>query len=209
MRVELILLFFSLNFIFFSSFTFAQFEFYNEWIRGTFADFFGIPSEWLVVPTVIYNLIIPFIAIFAIALGFLRQIRIFANSPNIEMVLAFAMAFSTLPSRVFVQFVAFTLGLMGGYAYILFMVLFFVGSAFYSLARYWGWRGEVAVAKSYTHAVESYGIRLERIRNRISDLYRQAERPGADVNKITKEIDKLEKEAAEVYAKLKTIKQSY
>jgi len=107
---------------------------------------FGLSEEWMAFPSIIYNFIIPFIAIFAVCLGFLRQIRIFYRAPNIEIALAFCMAFGTLPSHAFVTIVGWTLGIMGGYAYVVFILLFLFGVGWYFVIRMRGWSAEAEAA---------------------------------------------------------------
>ena len=87
-------------------------------------------------PNFLWKLLLPFIAIWAIVLGFLRQIRIFNKSEKLEIIISFTMAFLTLPSRIFVGFVGFFAGLSAAVAVTIYFSMFIIGVAFYSV-RFW------------------------------------------------------------------------
>ena len=55
---------------------------------------FGIPQEWLTAQKLIFNVIIPFLALMAVCLGMLKHLRIFPRAQYVEVLLAFLMAFS-------------------------------------------------------------------------------------------------------------------
>jgi len=134
-----------------------------EDIRNIVSSIIGVESDWLTFPAVIYNVIVPFIAFFAVTLGLLRELRIYRNQPNIEMVLAFIIAFSTLPLGVFAFVVTWSLLAMGFFAYGIFIFLFFVGGYFFTRNRLSGYRGEGDPAKAYKSSLEHITKELTRI----------------------------------------------
>jgi hypothetical protein len=114
---------------------FAQ---YGGWYDTAYiAGLLQIKESYLQGANILWDIIIPFIAIMAICLGFLRTLRIFRNSANIEVIIAFVMAFSTLPSGIFVIIVNFLLGLSGVLAVGAFFLMFILGVALY----FWNWGG--------------------------------------------------------------------
>jgi len=170
MRKLVHILAFFLTILFLITPVYAQWEYDINWL---WTELFGLPEEWMQVPAIIYNFIIPFIAIFVICLGFLRVIRIFENVPNVEYVLAFCMAFSTLPVHAFVTIVSWTLGIMGGLSYVVFFILFILGLFFYLITRYKLWRvgtGEVDVRKAYIQATKDLLSQASHIRQQRASL---------------------------------------
>jgi len=117
----------------------AQYDFYGYPNIKFIADILNIPENLLTFPNFIFNLLIPFIAIWAICLGFMRQIRIFSRSRGLETVIAFTMAFATLPTGALVAFVGWMLAMAGGYAVLFFFGLFILGVTVYSGIIAGGW----------------------------------------------------------------------
>ena len=99
-------------------------------------------------PEFLFLVILPFAAIFAIAYGFLWTLRIFRNVPNeagINRLLAFIIAFSTIPMGTFMILVAFWFSFMGGFSVAVFVAMFVLGIFF---------RGYEFVTKEYLKAKE-------------------------------------------------------
>ncbi len=134
---------------------------------------FGLPAEWMRAPAIIYNFIIPFLAIFAVCLGFLRQLRIFHRVQYVEMILAFCMAFSTLPTRAFVTLVTFTLAWMGMLSYAVFILLFGVGMFWYFITRIRGWSSEAKVGAARVEAAQEITNRYKELKDREDALRQQ------------------------------------
>jgi hypothetical protein len=100
-------------------------------------------------PELLFLVILPFAAIFAIAYGFLWTLRIFRNVPNeagINRLLAFIIAFSTIPMGTFMILVAFWFSFMGGFSVAVFVAMFVLGVFF---------RGYEFVSKEYLKAKEA------------------------------------------------------
>ncbi len=98
-------------------------------------------------PELLFLVILPFAAIFAIAYGFLSTLGIFRNVPNeagINRLLAFIIAFSTIPMGTFMILVAFWFSFMGGFSVAVFVAMFVLGVFF---------RGYMFVRKEYENVV--------------------------------------------------------
>jgi hypothetical protein len=98
----LLLVFFLSSFV--ASNVLAQYPWAVTWDPQALAQFLfpGMNSEWLRIPDVLYYVILPFIASFAVVYGLLRELRIFRmNVPNkVNIILAFCMTFMLLPSGI-------------------------------------------------------------------------------------------------------------
>ncbi|MBS3055712.1 MAG: hypothetical protein J4452_04475 [Candidatus Aenigmarchaeota archaeon] len=148
---------------------------------------FGIPQEWLTAQKLIFNVIIPFLALMAVCLGMLKQLRIFPRAQYVEVLLAFLMAFSTLPLKWFVIFVTWSLGAMGVWAYIIFFVLFVFGSLLFGIMRGRGYVGEFNASMAFYKDVNK---ELDQIRQKRIDLERRG--PGTNPDAYVKEMQRLE-----------------
>jgi hypothetical protein len=136
MKKNSIIIFVLVFFVIFSPIVFAQNFQFNplNWNIQSIADLLQIPQDAFKSPgNFIFLLLVPFIAVWAITLGFLKQLRIFPRSPSIETIIAFTMAFATLPSGILTYFVSYALAAAGGYATIMFFVMFFVGVTLYTI----------------------------------------------------------------------------
>jgi len=98
-----------------------------------------LPQGSLEASNFLWYVLVPFIAVWAIVLGFLRTLRIFRTQSNLEIIISFTMAFATLPTGIFMSFVNLLLGLSGVWATLIFFVMFIVGVFLY--AR--GWTGSL------------------------------------------------------------------
>jgi uncharacterized membrane protein YfbV (UPF0208 family) len=107
-------------------------------------------------PEFLFLVILPFTAIFAISYGFLHMLNIFKGVPNEEGIyrlLAFIMAFSTIPMGIFMILIAFWFSFMGTFSVAVFVAMFVLGVFF---------RGYGFVSKEYTRAIQtSMKIRSE------------------------------------------------
>jgi len=99
----------------------------------------NLPKGSLEASNFLWYVLVPFIAIWAIVLGFLRTLRIFPNQRTIELIIAFCMAFATLPTGIFMSFVNLLLGFSGVWATGVFFVMFIAGVFLYGR----GWTGSL------------------------------------------------------------------
>ena len=180
------LLFVSIVFLISVHSVFAQ-NFDISTITDVATNVFGIPSEWLTVQKLIFNVIIPFLALMAVCLGMLKQLRIFPRAREVEFLLAFLMAFSTLPLKWFVTFVTWSLGAMGVWAYIIFFVLFMFGSLLFGITRGRGYVGELQASLSFYNQIND---ELKIIREKRRQLEEKG--PGTNVDSYVNEMKRLE-----------------
>jgi hypothetical protein len=186
---------------------------WSDWfnINYVWEEVFGLPSEWTQPRNLIFNFIVPFIAIFAVCLGLLRALRIFQRTPNIEIVLAFAMAFMTLPSKAFVLFVSFTLGLAGVYSYGIFLALIFVGGYYYFLIKRRTWGTEAGTAFAYKQATRNLREKIKDISVRREEIMMELGKtspppPPERIASLQDELRRLDEMEQQILAQLKTIK---
>lgn len=178
-----------------------------------FGDFFspqylwtqvlGLPAEWVQPQQFLFNFVIPFIALYTIILGLLRNLRIFPMATYTNWVIAFAMAFMTLPSRIFVTIVGIVLGFAGIFGFFIFIVMFFVGSYLYARGFIYRQSAEVQMYKAQQDLMKHYRIDetnlgyklnrlygdLDRLRNRVNDPNYDAKRQH-----ILDEIDRVKEQ---------------
>jgi len=174
-------------------------------------EVFGLPAEWMIPRNFIFNFMVPFLALFAVCLGMIRAIGMFRRSPNIEVILAFAMAFMTLPSKFFVWFVSFTLGLAGMYSYILFLIMFFLGGGIYTYTFYLRKLTSAEVAKSYLEATKRLYDRFEEVDIKLKEVESKLAQPflpDATREKLLKEAIELRAEREKLLAELRKIKEA-
>lgn len=94
----------------------------------------NIPSDWLLLPNVVYFVVFPFIAIVAVIYGILSEIRIF-RSANVKGVLAFVMAGMSLPTGAMITTVYYLYTFGAWVAVVTFGVLFVFGTLLWGYGR--------------------------------------------------------------------------
>ncbi len=173
---------------------FPQFPYQTLWNPDALATFLGIPSQWLGIPQVIYYVIVPFIVAFTVTYGILTELKIFRglSSNKVNIVLAFAMSFSLLPSGVLTLIVTYFyaantfIGLIG------FGVLFLFGTLMWVYGR----------ARGIRHEVAYQGERVAQLRGKLRDVDKEIEQlqkkiidrraNGADEAALTNEVKRLD-----------------
>jgi len=91
----------------------------------------GLPEEWMYVPAIIYLFILPFAAIYTLVWAFLQSLLIFTNVPSsVNRVLAFIVAFLTIPFGWFVKIVWVLFSFMGAWSVVIFVATFVIGVFF-------------------------------------------------------------------------------
>jgi len=79
-------------------------------------------------PAFLYFFLIPFVAIYAITWGFLTQIQIFSGeTKRLNPLIAFIIAFMTLPMGVFLILLAFWFSVLGAFSIAVFVAMFLAG----------------------------------------------------------------------------------
>jgi len=197
----------------FVNFALAQTLEWGDWFSANYLweDVFGLDPTWLQPKLFLFNFLVPFIAIIAVCLGFLKALRIFERSPNIEIVLAFAMAFMTLPSKIFVWFVSFTLGVAGVWSYIIFIILFILGAGYYAFIKWRIWGTEAGTALAYKEATRNLYDKLRDIGARREGIMMELGKtnpppPPERVASLQNELRGLDDMEQQTLAQLKTIK---
>lgn len=177
----------------------------------------GIPDSWLVFPAFIYQFIIPFAALWVVAYGLIKQLRIFDRPRNFAGVIGFLIAFSTLgPSgylgifgpSAFYSFVSGTLGLAGAFAYLIFISLFFVGGGLY----WWGSvsrsRTSAGVYSTFQKEQSDIDARLRELNDRYNGLLAQvgSEHDPNRRTAIERELEKTRQAIQDMQARLEQLR---
>jgi hypothetical protein len=148
-----------------------------------FLKMLGLPDEWMYLPAIIYLFILPFAAIYTLVWAFLQTIGIFNTLPNqsqISRILAFIIAFLTIPVGWFVKIVWALFAFMGGFSVIIFAATFVLGIFF---------RGFGVTLKEYTLAVSRAASLYEELSIKIHELKDRAESlPPSEINRRMKEL---------------------
>jgi hypothetical protein len=127
-------------------------------IAGFISNYTGIPSEWLMDRRIIFQIIIPFLSLWAATLGLMQELRIFRSSPGIEKLMATLMSLATLPTGVFGYGIILLFNTAGAYfAYAIFIGLFFIGGASYFHVR----RHEFSMHANIYHVYKDESDRLK------------------------------------------------
>jgi len=133
-------------------------------VQYLIGDLLKLPKESLQGSNFLFYVLIPFIAIWAIVLGFLRTLRIFPNQRNIELIISFCMAFATLPTGLFTSFVNLLLGFSGVWATGAFFVMFIAGVFLY--AR--GWTGSLWQEKGTENRIRQIEQKIKELDEKIA-----------------------------------------
>jgi len=155
----------------------------------------GLPNEWMYVPAIIYLFILPFTAIFAIVWAFLQSLGIFTNlSPKINRLLAFIIAFLTIPIGWFTKLVWVLFSFMGAWSVVVFVATFIIGVFF---------RGFGVARREYSLALKTYESVGKELENQISELQKKVdELNSAD---IEREVNRLAEKYGGLYPKVKDL----
>lgn len=168
----------------------------------------GLPAEWLRVPQVIWYVILPFIAVFTVIYGLLRELRIFRYAPNkVNIVLAFAMAMLLLPSGV-LTFVVVNLYAFGAaFGAIAFFVVFMIGIVFWGLATSWRMWGEVDIARAYAKSAQNLRMELRGYENRRVQIIKSLATANAGEREhLQNEMAKIQERELEIEKRLRAIR---
>lgn len=186
-------------------------EFSNFWsVEYFWKEVFGLPEEWLPTQNMrnfIFNFMVPFLALYAIILGILRQLRIFWRTPAIEIVVAFAFAFSTLPSKIFITYVYLTLAFGAVVAYTIFLILFIGGWALYSLVYLRKWGGRADLLKHYRKSMDRLSKEEKILTAEIAQLYHQLSAIDPADPQATQKINKIKSKIDSLKNRLDTIRE--
>ncbi|MEM0480736.1 MAG: hypothetical protein QXQ14_00915 [Candidatus Aenigmatarchaeota archaeon] len=127
------------------------------------------------VPELIFFFILPFAAIFAITWAFLKMLNIFENVPNADNIyrlLAFIIAFMTIPMGIFMILIATWFSFLGAFSIAVFVAMFIAGVFFrgYGYIR----------AEAYGVALKTLSIRIKEARAKFEKLLDQVDDLSVD-----------------------------
>jgi len=155
----------------------------------------GLPEEWMYVPAIIYLFILPFAAIYTLVWGFLQSLGMFTNVPSsINRVLAFIVAFLTIPMGWFVKLVWLLFSFMGAWSVAVFVATFVVGIFF---------RGYSVAKKEYSVALQTYESLQKDLQNKLSELQRKADELSQE--DIEREVNRLAEKYGGLYPTVKDL----
>ena len=199
---------FVLTFAMLANLAFAQFNIPPQSdIQALVSNLLKLPQEYLQGANFIWYLLVPFIAIWTITLGFLRTLRIFPNQRNLELIISFTMAFATLPTGAFTSIVNLLLGISGTVATLAFFIMFIVGVFLYSR----GWTGSMWEVRGVENKIRSLRSRQRELDDKIAganpdterDLiegWKQERRAISDqMTKLKSQLDKASSERSRQY----------
>ena len=91
--------------------------------------YLGIPSSWFYVPAFIYLFIFPFVSVFVIIYGFLKQLKIFVTpeGEKIIRILALLFSLSILPTGFFARIVYYYFAISAFFGVGTFIAMFVLG----------------------------------------------------------------------------------
>jgi len=108
----------------------------------------GIPVAFTETPYKILQwLVFPFLALWMIIFGIMSEIRIFRRSQTTRIILTFLIAVMAAPTGALVWMVKALFALYGGFAFVVFIGMLFLGTVLWAIAtaRIWdvggGWEG--------------------------------------------------------------------
>lgn len=141
----------------------------------------GFPEDWLWFPAFIYYGIVPLTGVWLILYGFLDQLRIFRRE-IINGVLAFLIAFSTIPLGLFVSMVALMFGMLGVYATIVFVILAIIGIGFMGGTLIGGWQAGALEARLFSDEERIIIDTVGKLEDRIKEEEKKADEIAKNKN---------------------------
>lgn len=155
----------------------------------------GLPEEWMYVPAIIYLFILPFAAIYTLVWAFLQSLGIFTNVPSsVNRILAFIVAFLTIPFGWFVKLVWVLFSFMGAWSVIIFVATFVIGVFF---------RGFGVARKEYVQALKTYENVGKELQSKLNELQKRVDELSSE--DIEREVNRLSEKYGGLYPKIKDL----
>jgi len=155
----------------------------------------GLPEQWMYVPAIIYLFILPFAAIYTLVWTFLQMLEVFTHvSPNVNRVLAFIIAFLTIPMGWFVKTVWVLFSFMGIFSVVVFAAIFLIGVFF---------RGFVVATKEYVKTFKTYENVWNELQSKLDELQKRVDNLSSE--DIEREVNRLSEKYGALYPKLKDL----
>lgn len=140
------------------------------WNPTAVAKTLGVPTEWLVVPDILYKIFIPYIVATTVIYGFLIELGLFRHtSDRVNIILALSMAFLLLPSGLLTYIVSV---FYAGGAFIALMgfgILFIFGVFLWSKGTRWRLESEYSIGgqiDKIEERIEKYKIERSALNNK-------------------------------------------
>jgi hypothetical protein len=168
----------------------------------------NLPPEYLRIPQVIWYVIVPFIAVFTVLYGLLRELRIFRFAPNkVNVVLAFAMSMLLLPSGVLTFIVVNIYSFGAAFGAIAFIVVFMIGILLWGLATSWRLWGDVSYEKLQARNISDMHSELRHLQQEKIRLVGSLRTASAgDRVKIENHIVEIDKRIVDAEGRMQSIK---
>jgi hypothetical protein len=145
----------------------------------TLANFLlpNLPPEYLRIPEIIWYVIVPFIAVYAVIYGFLQELKLFRYTSNkVNIVLAFAMTMLLLPSGVLTFIIVQLYSFGAAFAAIIFGIVFIVGVFMWMIASGYRFWGTVNIERTYVKSINNLSKDVYRLRVQRKLIYDQITR---------------------------------
>lgn len=152
---------------------------------------FKFERQWLYNPNqLILNALLPAVAIYAIFLGLLRTMRLFAGMGSMEHVIALIVMFVMLFTGG-LSWISGGLLILGSWSFIVFFALFFIGSILYA----WGfWKqrsGLTSIYTSYKHGARNIERKMKALNEKIKEYEKKANDAGKNGGDKQKWLDEI------------------
>jgi hypothetical protein len=169
-------------------------------------DLFKYPADTKVdLGFFVFNLFLPLLAVIAVMVAFMKELNIFRRSPNLQIMLAVAIALMALFSGGLALLVLYTSMFLGGFAWLVFAGMFVVGIVFYAATTGWRWRAGYSEAKAFKEAYNTIDERLKQIEAEKYDLNEKLSTGRIDTKTYDAAYAKLLQEEADLYERLRAL----
>jgi type VI protein secretion system component VasK len=169
----------------------------DDWYR-----WLHIPPEYAKAPNIIYFLLVPFLAVWAIVWGLLTKIRIFGGMERVTMLISLLFAIALIYYGWMFKVVHFLMSFGSTFAFIVFMVVFVVGITLYSKRKIKGdWKG--SALKELKQKEKELKEKKRLLRNYRGDLRYASEERKTELNQL---IGDLKTEIKEIEARLDVLR---
>ncbi len=142
-----------------------------------FATALGFPTGWLRPDTFIWYAFLPLLGVTMVVYGLLTVINIFGrNRPGFYFLLAFLIAFSTIPMGLFVVFVSLIFSFIGTWSMLIFVALFIGGTIYFFIARTKSWRAGEFAKESFDKERDKIRMDIDYGRQLLEDTDKEVKR---------------------------------
>jgi hypothetical protein len=169
-------------------------------------DLFKYPADTKVdLGFFVFNLLLPLLAVIAVMVAFMKELNIFRRSPNLQIMLAVAIALMALFSGGLALLVLYTSIFLGGFTWLVFAGMFVVGIVFYAATTGWRWRAGYSEAKAFKEAYTAIDIRLRDIADEKARLQHKLATGQISTDAYNAAYAKLEQEEANLIERLRAL----